>query len=173
MKKLNICLALLAVLLILPAGVGKAMAYFTTYTHARGGYTIELSDQTTTHIDESFSNWTKRVTISNDEDSQPVYVRAKAFSGSIYQLNYSSATGKWAVNGSSDGFYYYSDILNPGDRSEELLVKIENVPEGTDEASFNVTVIYEYTPVRYDDNGNPYADWTTKFDPIVQECGAG
>ncbi|MCI8391705.1 MAG: hypothetical protein HFI35_13770 [Roseburia sp.] len=169
MKKLNICLAILALLLILPAGIGEALAYFTTYTQAKGGYTIELGDQTRTHIDESFSNWTKRVTISNEEDSQPVYVRARAYSGSIYQLNYSSAGGKWAPNGNQDGFYYYSDILNPGERSEELLVKIENIPEGTDEASFNVTVIYEYTPVRYDDDGNPYADWTMTFDPLAAQ----
>ena len=49
--------------------------------------------------------------------------------------------------------------------TEELTVTIKNVPEdvepGTD---FNVVVIYESTPVLYDSDGNPYADWTAKVD---------
>ena len=43
-----------------------------------------------------------------------------------------------------------------------LDVKI-NVPEGYDNYSFNVVVIQECTPVVYDEEGNPTADWTTVY----------
>ena len=44
-------------------------------------------------------------------------------------------------------------------------MRIENVPEDiTDPTGFNVVVVYESTPVRYDEAGNPYADWSMTLD---------
>lgn len=43
-------------------------------------------------------------------------------------------------------------------------MKIDNIPEGKDGAQFNVVVTYECTPVLYNADGTPYADWTTILD---------
>ena len=157
MKKKNVFLLALAVVLVLSASVSAAFAYFTTYAEAKGGYEIEMGE---THIREDFYDWTKRVTVVSDEDAQPVYVRARAFSGSQYPLSYS---GEGWTQG-SDGYFYYDQILYGGQVTSELVVRISGVPEDAVPGSgFNVVVIYETTPVQYDENGNPYADWNITF----------
>lgn len=161
MKKRELYLAALAFALVFTTGVGSVWAYFTTYAEARGGYTISLGDETT--VREEFSAWTKHVTIENSADSEPVFVRAKAFSGSQYELKYSDENGKWTPN--ADGYYYYSDPVPGGGVTEPLDIKIDNVPpEVKDSASFNVVVIYETTPVLYHEDGTAYGDWTRKVD---------
>ncbi|MEY8517084.1 hypothetical protein AALC25_09180 [Lachnospiraceae bacterium 29-84] len=165
MKKKSIFLAAAAAVLVSASTVGSAWAYFTTYAEAAGGYTISLGDET--QVKEEFSDWTKHVTITSEEGSEPVYVRAKAFSGSEYKLIYSDKSGKWSPG--DDGYYYYSDILNGGESTEELLVKIENIPE--DAANFDVVVVYESTPVKYEEDGTPYADWNGKVDSHTVEGG--
>lgn len=156
MKKCkNVLLAMTACMLILSAGAGSAWAYFTTYTEARGGYTIRLGSQST--VTETLDRWTKHVTVTNDEASGPVYIRAKAIAGSQYVLAYSSADGKWTQG--ADDFYYYSDIVEAGGSTEILDIRIDNVPtEAKDGDSFNVVVVYESTPVVYRD-GEAVADW--------------
>ena len=167
MKKKKIFLTACAIALICSVSIGSALAYFTTYTEAKGGYTISLGDKTT--VDEpTFSEWTKHVVITSANDSEPVWVRAKAFCGSEYSLVYSDKSGKWLPN--SDGYYYYKDILTAGQSTEELLVKIENIPE--DAEDFDIVVVYETTPVLYDESGEPYADWTLKVDSGTVEGGA-
>lgn len=165
MKKKNILLAALAVSLTLSAGAGSAWAYFTTYANASGGYTLSLGDKTTISENEPTS-WTKHVVITSQADSKPVYVRARAFCGSDYELIY-SGSAKWSPN--SDGYYYYSDILNGGESTDMLDIKIENIPEEVKNGdSFNVVVIYETTPVRYHEDGTPYADWTAELNTTVE-----
>ena len=67
MKKKNVILALLAAGLVLTSSVGSAWAYFTTYVEAQGGVTISLGDET--DVEETFSSWTKHVSITVDENS--------------------------------------------------------------------------------------------------------
>ena len=160
MKRRNIFLAILAVALILSVGLSSAAAYFTTSVKASGSVMIDLGPHTT--IEEpDVSRWTKHVVIKNQDDSkQPVYVRAKAFAGSEFTLE-DSGEG-WTID--DEGFYRYSEIIAPGETTaNELLIKIENIPEGVQErGDFNVTVVYEATPVLYDEAGEPYADWNLK-----------
>ena len=75
MKKRNLILIALVFTLIICATIQPAIAYFTTFVTAKGGYVIKLGD--TTRVKETFSNWTKGVTIHNDADSEPVFIRAK------------------------------------------------------------------------------------------------
>ncbi len=169
MKKRDIFLAVFAAVLVLAGSAGSAWAYFTTYVEARGMLTLEMGDETT--IDEpKFESWTKHIVVSSDKGSKPVYVRARAFCGSEYKLVYTGSS-KWTPG--SDGYYYYSDILNGGEKTEELLVKIENVPveDVKDGSEFNVVVIYETTPVLYDESGKPYADWNAKQEARAVEGG--
>jgi hypothetical protein len=118
-------------------------------------------------VEETVVNWVKYITITNEGDGQSVYVRATAFAGSQYLLTYSDGSGSWTPG--SDGYYYYQDILAPGESSEQLLVRIDNIPE--DAVDFNVVVVYESTPVLYDADGNPYADWDQKVVLSTEEGG--
>lgn len=57
----------------------------------------------------------------------------------------------------------------------DVVIDIPAMPEGNepgqtkpeDGESFNVIVIYESTPVRYDENGEPYADWSETLDVVT------
>lgn len=159
MKKKNACLAALAVVLVLTASIGSAMAYFTAYTTAAGGYTINLGSKTT--IEETFSDWTKHVVISNAEKSEPVFVRARAFGGSAFTIT-GSGSG-WRDGG--DGFWYYEEPLAGGSSTAELTFSIEGVPENALVGdSFNIVVVYESTPALYHEDGSVYADWTMILD---------
>ena len=156
-------MAVLAVLLLLGAHMSSAYAYFTAYTQAEGGFPIHLGGKG--EIEEKFVNWTKKLVIRADADSQPVFVRAKAFSA--YDLTYDEAEG-WSTE--SDGFAYYADPIEAGGSTSELNIHIDNVPQTDvkEGETFNVVVIYEMTPALFDAEGNPYADWTRVLQ-VVQE----
>lgn len=153
-------LALAAAALILGASAGETMSYFTAYTQAKGAAKIRLGF-TETIPKEKVSDWTKHINIENTGEHD-CYIRVRVFAGSRYEdaLKFSDPSGKWA-SGAGDGYYYYRDIVAPGQRTEELLVKIDGLKE---EQSFNVIVVQECAPVFYDENGEPYADWNETAD---------
>ena len=156
MKRWNAALALLAVLLVLCGSLRGALAYFTTYIVADGGYELRFGSEIT--LEEEISSWTKHLRVYNTEDSEPVFVRARAFCGSQYLLAYEAPEGGWTAGG--DGYYYYEDILYGGQTARELDIHIGNVPESPESGDgFHVVVIYETTPVLYREDGTPYADW--------------
>lgn len=105
---------------------------------------------------EDFSNWTKHVSVENTGDYD-CYVRVKALAGSKYQdgLQYSDSDGKWTPG--EDGYYYYSDPIAPGESTSVLDIRIDSKES---DASFNVVVVQESTKVLYNENNEPYADWT-------------
>ena len=144
--------------------VGSAMAYFTTYSTAGGGVKMNMGFTETVPKEDVDENG-KHITIENTGDYE-CYVRVKVFAGSQYQegLVYSDESGKWTPE--DDGYYYYSDVIAPGAKSEELLVKISNMNLPKD---FNVIVVSECTPVILDAEGNPSADWTKKADVAQTE----
>ena len=154
MRKINkksLCLAAAALTLT----AGTAMAYFTTYTEASGGVTLNMGFSETIPK-EDFSNWTKHVSVENTGDYD-CYVRVKALAGSKYQdgLQYSDSDGKWTPG--EDGYYYYSDPIAPGESTSVLDIRIDSKES---DASFNVVVVQESTKVLYNENNEPYADWT-------------
>lgn len=169
MKKAGCFIVFLALIMAVTAGSGRAWAYFTTYASAEGGITIALGDRT--EIEEKFSNWEKRVTITSDPDSEPVYIRAKAFGSGSYPLTCGGEG--WSDGG--DGYYYYDKILSGGEETSVLSVKIGNVPENDveDGTMFNVVVIYESAPVEYRDDKTPYADWGAVLDNGISQSGGG
>lgn len=147
-------LGLAGAALFLTAGlsVGSAMAYFTTYTQVSGGVTLSL-DTTSTTPNERVEDWTKHVTIENTGDTD-CFVRVRAFAGSQYQDSLVYSGENWSL--AADGYYYYSEILSPGETSGELLIAIDNMESNH---SFNVIVVQESAPVIYDGDGNPIGDW--------------
>ncbi len=159
MKKKSLILIAACAVLILTASIGSAFAYFSTYEKALGGYVLHLGD----YIEwtEDFQDWTKHVQITSRADSEEdVYVRVIAYGGSV-NLQY-SGDSRWTPG--ADGYYYYSDILKPGESTSFIDVKISNIPMDVEPESFNVIVYYEATPVRYQPDGTPYADWNELLD---------
>lgn len=160
MKKAKYLLTLLAAGTILTAGIGQAMAYFTTYVEAEGNFTIRLGDET--KIVEKFENWVKELRVSNEEGSEPVFIRAKAFyAPDTLELTYS---GEGWSKGDTDDYYYYNIPVNAGETTESLSVAIKNIPQDVAKGDvFNVIVIYESTPVLYHEDGTAYADWNSEL----------
>lgn len=160
-KRVAIIAAALVVVVALGTTVGVTSAYFTTYAAAKGSIPISLKEKT--EITESFGSWTKHVTITNDGAdgaSREVFVRVKAFGPSTYPLVY-SGSDEWVPE--DDGYYYYSQPLDPGQATSQLDVRITDVPESESAevgSNFNVVVVYETMPVLYDENGKAYADWS-------------
>lgn len=185
MKKLHTLLAFLALVLAVAVVLPGTLAYFTASARAGGGRTVQLQNKTT--IEEVFANWKKTVTITATEGTQPVYLRARAFS--TYDLAYAGTNEKSDWYPGEDGWWYYGKALanlslvdendQPIDmpkwmtaEAEPLVVTINNgkAPEVAQEGEipndFDVTVVYETTPVVYETDGSHKAaheaDWSAK-----------
>lgn len=162
-KKRVVCLASVAMLLTAGAKSGQAMAYFTTYALASGGGTLLLGVPQT-EITEEVVNANKQVSIQNIGDYD-CYVRLRVFAGDAYPVDYHYSQN-WTQG--SDGYFYYGPVLTPKDTegavADRFDIEIAALKEAPREdsvlpADFNIIVIQEYTPVLYDEDGNPYADW--------------
>lgn len=165
----NALLAFVAGAMVLTVNVGSADAYFTTYVEAQGGAVVHLGDET--NIWEEVSGWIKHLTVANKEGSDPVYIRAKAFCGSQYDLTYTGSN--WVAVG--DGFYLYNSIVEGGQVTTELTITVDAKEKKN---SFDVVVIYESIPVQYDENGeilkpvdddgkeNSKIEWDQKLESI-------
>ncbi len=187
MRKRNLILITLVFALIICATIQPAIAYFTTYVRAKGGHPVTMGDTTT--IKEEFSGWTKKVTIHNDEKSEPVYIRAKVLYEGKYDIEV-SGSGWTALQ--QDGYYYYGTsqtaltALNANGDTTQLFVEIKGIPAySTDEKadntafnqlkdgeSFSVVVVYESTPVRYNAAGTAYADWNAQIVEVGSTTGS-
>ena len=96
----------------------------------------------------------KHVTITNTGDYD-CFVRVKAFAP--MELTYTAPNGGWKAE--DDGYWHYKEVLPAKESTSELNISYK-FPEGKDKPEeFNIVVIQECTPVLYDENGNPYADW--------------
>ena len=161
MKKRRILLALLALALAVTTVLPAAMAYFSTNARTDGHLTLKLGGTTT--IDETFANMVKTVTIAATGEAQPMWVRARAYVAAPFTVTYEASEG-WTVD--DDGWYYYEKPLasytSPlpdwlTDEADPLKVTIhaegiepEDLPEG-----FEVPVVYQTTPVQYNEDGTP------------------
>ena len=156
MKK-RICLAAAALAIVATLGIGSAMAYFTTYVLADGGVELSMGSSITIPI-EKMDKISKIVSIKNVGDYD-CFVRVKAFAGAENgEPKFSDEDGKWTPG--ADGYWYYSDIVKPGETTGSVkiaILRLEDTPEAGE--AFNVIVVEECTPVRFDENGNAYADW--------------
>lgn len=160
-----------AVTLTASLSVGSALAYFTTYCTAEGAYQMSMGFPET-DIDEDVIDGSKHVKIVNT-GQYDCFVRVKAFAPDYVSLEYTggaSENGEWirfSDEGSwEDDYWYFNSILESGMETPELLVsyKLPEVPDSENEADtrpeeINIVVVHECTPVLYDEEGNPYADW--------------
>ena len=154
MKKSYLPLAALALLLLIALSISPAMAYFSDYTTADGAQEVNAGFKT--EIEEEFESWTKKVTIKNTSDDLSVYVRAKVFS--MYNVK-CNGTNWTPTNAGNETYVYYTPALAPKKSAAVLNVEITHPTTPEEGDSFNVVVIYEAVPARYDEDGTPYADW--------------
>lgn len=161
-NKRNMFLALTVLVLTMSIGIGSAMAYFTTYAIAKGGVEIDLGF-TQTFPEEDVVNGKKEIILTNVGDYD-CYVRLKALTGNAYKdsIVYSETNnaGKWTPG--ADGYYYYGEIVPAKGSSSQIDVSFTFPSE--EPADFNVIIIQECTPVLYNADGTPYADWSVKAD---------
>lgn len=134
--------------------VGSAMAYFTTYSTAGGGVTMNMGFTETIPNEEVDENG-KHITITNTGDYD-CFVRVKAFAP--VELTYNAPDGGWTDGG--DGYWYYDEVLPAGETTSLELNITYKFPSGDEKPEeFNIVVIEECTPVLYQEDGTPYADW--------------
>ena len=142
---LMILLAAVSAALVLAAGTQSAIAYFTTYAEAHGKVTVNFAHRE--EIDEHVNDLTKQITIKNQKGSQPVYVRARAYTGADYAMSYS---GSGWTDG-QDGWWYYNTPLGSEESTAQLTATLTGISENDLEEgkTVNVAVVYESTLVTY------------------------
>lgn len=145
--------------------IESSMAYFTTYVSAGGGQIVSLGAQTTIH--EELDDMTKHIVIRNTSETNDCFVRVRVFSGSDLAIDYTDEEDNWRQG--ADDYWYYTPVLPANGITSALNAKIE-VPTEYDRDNFNVVVIQECTPVIYDEEGNPSADWTTTYPGFGEEA---
>lgn len=96
--------------------------------------------------------------VLNTVESSETWVRIKIFvtPRATYSATGLEKSNEWEKN-VSDEYYYYLSLLEPGEETKSFHV----IPEADDLHYMVKTIIVaECTTVTYDDDGNPYADWT-------------
>ena len=162
MKRTGIIAAVIALSLVIAAGITPAWAYFTDSHNADGGLPITVKPDT--EIKEWYAQATKHVVVSNSEDAEtPVFVRARVETA----LPFTAAGEGWTTEADSEGWYYYDGEVAVGAESQELTVTFtfptvqsEEQPDGSVYGdNYSAVVLYEAAPATYDENGNPDPQW--------------
>lgn len=165
MKKKHLFLAALAIVLILCSSIGTAIAYFTTYTGANGGYVIHLGHKSVIH--DVYTD-VKEISIQNVADSAddvgkfPIFVRAL-----VYHGNDSIVTPQTSQNWTPEGNYYYyefplyadlaANYPDPMSTTSTLKLKVDPNPAADIKPGdlVDVVVTYQSVPAVFDVDGNP------------------
>lgn len=166
MKRKDLIAAGLAAALVLGATLAPAAAYLTGNDEAQGQ--VPVGPLTSViRIEEDVEDLRKTVTLTSDAKSGPVYVRMRAFAGPEYEKNLKYTRGDgWSDAADAEGWWYYGPILQANDSASPFVVELVDLPEGTlltEGDSVNIVIVYEYTPVLYNEKGEPYADWNLKL----------
>ena len=162
MRKIPV-IAALACALLVSANAVPAFAYFTDTSAANGGLTLGIVPKT--DISEKYATGTKHVVITNDETAtSPVFVRARVFASDAFSTSIGGSN--WS-GPDAQGWYEYANPVEAGGATDELTVSITFPPVSSDQDvsgaqigdNYNIVIIYESTPVLYDEAGDAYADW--------------
>lgn len=158
-----ILLSAVSLFMIAVVDFKDAAAYFTTYVSAGGSEIVHMGAQTELH--EDVSDMTKHISVTNASQINDCFVRVKVFHGGQLEVTYAdrSESGDLWTFSQEDGYWYYGPILPAGASTEILDARIGDLSEDFDRESFQVVVIQECTPVIYDEEGNPAADWNTVY----------
>lgn len=147
----TIVLAAAAMALTAGLSVKGTMAYFTTYATASGKVQMDMGFTEITPLDDVDRSG-KHAGVKNTGDYD-CFVRMKVISD--IPVSYQPEKG-WKDGG--DGFWYYGDVLEPGEQTSELLITYE-LPKGEVGDVVNIIILPEYTSVVYSEDGTPEPDW--------------
>ncbi len=180
MKRKNLVLSIFALLLIACAVITPTVAYFTANAEADGSIPVSFQYKTEIREDFDYKDWLKSVQIGNIKNpvpdkpeilSDPIWVRARAYSGETYPLVEAPAVaGDWKKQGE---WWVYQKPLAAGELTTPITFQITGIPDKDDPdhqfTSFNVGVVYESTLVRYNADGSLKApDWSILLDTSGQ-----
>ena len=182
MKKRHLVLAILAVVLVLTSSIGAAVAYFTTFVTAKGGYAVHIANQS--KIDEKYDSGKKTLSIQNTGESgkYPIFVRARAFAGEDYVLTPEVETGgKWNLSPSAPldtNYWYYTEAVYGQESTTTMSIIIaytDKNKEWKDGDERNIIVVYESTPAVFKADGTADLEtaWTYDTVTVVNKGGNG
>ena len=177
---LPILLAVLTLGMVSTYRTETSSAYFTTYAIAKGGPWLRIGP-TRNKIKDEYTAGRKSVSVQNVGEYD-CYARVVVLapewllpfparqgekdSGNylyVYDPNAQSGASDvlWRFGG--DGYWYYDKILKPGESTPTLMVETSwlLMTKELEEQmkTCDVVIVDEFTMVRYDENGNPWADW--------------
>ena len=171
-NKKKIVLAALSLGMVLSVSVGSAFAYFIDSKSAAGGYEVELGSNT--ELNEDAEGMQKAISVTNTGDSD-AYIRVMVSAGGQQDLSISG--DNWSEG--TDGYWYYSEVVKPGETTSTLTADIEAYAtykdNGTgnqtkENADFDVLVSSESCPAIFADastnelaaNTASYKGWSLK-----------
>ena len=157
-KRIRNILVIFMIIAACVIAVPETMAYFTTYARVKGSKPVVLKEVVKFKEEEIGGN--KRVVIKADSDSDPIYVRIRAYASEEIAdlIEYDYESGEWRMT--SDGWYEYYKVLMPDEEaSMDILVDKLNL----EVQQFNVVVVYEYIPAISDGNGGYVKDWNAEW----------
>ena len=160
-KSLFFMAAGLGVALVLSLGIGSAGAYFTDWTEANGGLPISVTPST--EPEEEYGAREKKLVVRNN-GTAPVFVRARAYASCDVEI----AGEGWTADENGEWWNYDQQVPakkggTPG-ATTALTMHVTFPEEAAESDEYNVIVVYESTPVQYQEDGTPYADWNFKLD---------
>lgn len=149
-KKHKISIILLLTIFLIEIMSSGVYAYFTTYTEAKGEYSIDLALPKCTVTKRKTNNTTYAKI--NNISTVSCYVRMKICVPSNTKINVKSDNIKWYEY---NGYWYYSDMLKSGASTNELEIEVEG--------DKTLITIGECTEVAYNDvSKTTYGDWGNK-----------
>lgn len=156
-KKRILLFAAVLALTFAAVQIPGTLAYFTDNESAKGQAEINLS--WSTHLKEEVKENNKHVVVENTGKTDAM-VRVAVFAGDFATVT--DEDDKWQKR---DGWYYYKEILKPGETTSELFVEVK--AKDAAQADFNIMVVHESARVVYIDNSTPYAPEGWKVVPEV------
>lgn len=159
-------LTVMCILMIAFTSVGLAIAYFSDYTTASGQAVISLQ-QSGKIVEEVDPDGTKHIVILNTGETNLV-VRAAIYGPWLSEEDQNkdvvfAAPDDWEYK---DGYYYYIGILPPEGVTSEIVVGLENIPEGHE--NFDITATYQAAIAVYE-NGAVAAPDGWDYIPSISE----
>ena len=153
---------LFSMILLLMVSVPSTLAYFTDAKEFEVKHSLKISIGSSI-TDDVVQDHIKSVTISADDDSDPIFVRVRVFAPNSVTITFDKEMNPgWEEHGD---YYEYTKPLD-GKASTEDIAQSVTVHIGVEFASddeadtHNVIVIYEAVVAKYE-NGAWVADWNT------------
>lgn len=161
-------ISLLLILIVVFVSVPPTLSYFFTYVETSGTVTVRLSDGGSINEDVPPEEPIKNVTITADENSDPIFVRVKVFAADDVEIT--TLSEGWTK---VDGYFEYAEPIDGFDsdskfarstKTLKLEISIPKSEKEEDAIEKHVVVVFEATPAIYE-NGSWTKNWDVKIEP--------